>query len=267
MLHALDGKLFYSILKSFNYKFDLIMHLSKRNFVLQYKGSVLGIFWSLIFPLFQLVTLMFVFGKVIPLDIPDYPAFVFAALLPWNWFINSVNSANGVFIRNRDLVRRPDFAPHMLLISDALTNLLTFLMAFPILMGLLIFYDRGVALSWLLLPLLVLIQGTLIVGLGLIFAIWNIFYRDVGHLVSLGLTILFWVTPVFYMPKWVDKDYHFLLVWNPMAIMVQNYRAILFYGETPDGGALLIGSLLSAMVLGLGYLLYHRRMHSVIDAI
>ena len=114
-------------MKSLIHHFDLIMHLSKRNFVLQYKGSVLGIFWSLIFPLFQLLTLMFVFGKVIPLNITDYPAFVFAALLPWNWFSNSIISASSVLIRNRDLVRRPNFAPSMLLISDALTNLLTFL--------------------------------------------------------------------------------------------------------------------------------------------
>ena len=93
------------------------------------------------------------------------------------------------------------------------------------------------------------------------------FTRDVGHLIGLAITILFWITPVFYLPKWVDKDYHFLLTWNPMAVLVASYRAIFYYGEAPDGGALLIGSIVSLMVLGLGYLVYHRHMHNVIDAI
>lgn len=254
-------------MKSLAYQFDLIIHLVRRNFILQYKGSILGIFWSLLLPLSQLLVLTFLFRRVIPLNIEDYPAFVFAALIPWNWFSNSVTQASNLLVANRDLLRQPSFSPILLMIINALTNFLTFLISLPILLGILTWLGRGITLLWLLIPLLVLIQGILIVGLSLIVAIWNIFYRDVGHMVSIVVMLLFFITPIFYQTKDVEKFYDFLFTWNPMAVMVKSYRAVFFYGTTPEWGLLLIASIISAMVLGLGCFIYHRRIADVYDAI
>src|ERR1051325_4563278 len=93
------------------YYLDLTWHLVQRDFTLRYKGSALGVLWVLVVPLMQLLTLVFVFKNVIPLNIDSYPAFVFTALLPWTWFSNCLNSAGALFISNRDLIRRPNFPP------------------------------------------------------------------------------------------------------------------------------------------------------------
>jgi lipopolysaccharide transport system permease protein len=79
-------------MKSLTYRIDLIRHLVWRDFVLRYKGSVLGVLWYLLPPLAQLLVLVFLFGRVVPLNIEAYPAFVFCGLLPWTWFSTCLNS-------------------------------------------------------------------------------------------------------------------------------------------------------------------------------
>src|SRR5262245_44374686 len=93
------------------YQVDLMGHLVWRDFSLRYKRSALGVLWSLVSPLSQLLVLVFLFQAVVPLNIDAYPAFVFCALLPWSWFSTGIGSACGLFMVNRDLVRHPNFAP------------------------------------------------------------------------------------------------------------------------------------------------------------
>ena len=160
----------------------MIVHLVRRDFVLKYKGSFLGVLWSIILPLFELLVLVFVFGKVINLRIEGYPAYVFTTLLPWNWLSLSLASAGGLFVGNRDLIRRPNCEPVFLVLVGALSNLVNYIMFLPILILLLIIYGRGPTTLLLIFPLLICIQTILIVGLGLIIATANVFYRDVQHL-------------------------------------------------------------------------------------
>jgi len=244
-----------------------MLNLVRRNFILRYKGSVLGVLWSLLLPLAHLLVLAYLFGKVVRLGIEDYPAFVFTALLPWNWFSSCINSAGSLFLSNRDLLRRPNFAPYTLIIIDALTNLLTFLISLPILFVLLISHGRGMTLSLPFFLLLVPIQGILIIGLGLMIATLNVFYRDIAHIMSVATMLLFYITPVFYGSQTVGKEYHFLFEWNPMAILIENYRAVLFQGTSPEWHSLLIAFIFSAIVCYFGYLIYRRQIHNVIDAI
>jgi lipopolysaccharide transport system permease protein len=254
-------------MKSFTSHFDLILNLVRRNFILRYKGSVLGVFWSILLPLIQLLVLVFLFRKVVPLGIEDYPVFVFSALLPWNWFSSSLQSAGHLFLNNRDLMRRPRFTPSTLMIMDALTELLTFLISIPILVVLLIIYGREITLFLFFFPLLLLIQGVLIVGLGLIIATLNVFYRDVAHIVSVAVMLLFYLTPVFYRPQAIAQEYQFLFAWNPMVSLIQSYRNIFFYGTAPEGTSLLLTSVISVGACIVGYFLYHYRLPEVIDVI
>src|SRR5262245_63578733 len=119
-------------MQTLTYQFDLICHLVQRDFRLRYTESVLGVLWSVVLPLVQLLVFVFLFGKVVPLDIDDYPAFVFSALLPWTWFSNCVSSAGGLFTSNRDLLRRPHFAPATLVVVNTLSHLLTYVVTLPI---------------------------------------------------------------------------------------------------------------------------------------
>ncbi len=250
-----------------NYYYDLICHLVRCDFIVRYKGSFLGVLWSLMLPLAQLLVLVFLFQRVIPLDIDAYPAFVFSALVPWTWFSSCLSSAGTLFITNRGLIRRPNFAPATLIIVNIMSKMLNFLVVLPILFVMLAFYGKTITLALLILPLLILTQVILMVGLCLIIATMNVFYRDVQHIISMLLMFLFYLTPVFYRPQAVGEKFLILYTLNPIAVLIQSYRAIFFYGVAPNLFSLLFVGATSVVVCFLGYLLYSRSLHDVIDTI
>ncbi len=265
--YASSYKRYNSRINSLPYYLDLITHLVKRDFILRFKGSVLGFLWSLLLPLAQLLVLVFLFQKVVPIGIDNYPAFVFSTLLPWTWFSNCLSAAGSLFIGNRDLIRRPNFKPSILITVNTLSNLLIYLLALPILFTMLMVYERDITVSLLTLPLLIVIQSILIIGLGLIVATLNVFYRDIQQIVTVSLMLLFYVTPVFYRSDMVDPSYSFLYTLSPVAVLIQSYRAIFFYGLLPEWDLLLLAGVLSILVCGFGYFIYTRHLNNVIDNI
>jgi len=247
------------------HQLDLILNLARRNFLLQFRGSLLGLLWAILLPIVQLIVFAFLFQRVVPLGINNYPVFVFTALLPWNWFSVSILSAGNLFIVHRDLVRRPNFTPSTLALVSALTNLLTYLAALPIVFVLVAMSGRAITWTVLLLPFIMLIQGTLIVGLSLFIATWNVFYRDVQQITGVAIMLLFYLTPVFYSLERVGREYRIAFTLNPMAVLVQSYRAILYEGTVPDWSELLIASSVAVAALAIGYLSYRREIQEVYD--
>jgi lipopolysaccharide transport system permease protein len=244
----------------------LIWHLVKRDFYLRHTGSALGVLWSLIVPLAQLSVLSFTFGSIIHVDIEDYPAFVFSALLPWTWFTNSLSSAGILYLNNRDLVRRPAFPPAALVIVNTVSHLITFLISLPLLYLILGWYGRFISWNPIALLSLLAIQAALTAGLSFMVATWNVFYRDVAQLVGIVLSLLFFLTPIFYRPI-VANEYLTLLALNPMVPLINGYRAVLFEGASPVWSSLAQTGGLSALVCGLGYWTYRRLEPAVVDTI
>jgi ABC-type polysaccharide/polyol phosphate export permease len=225
------------------------------------------VLWSLLVPLSQLLVLVFVFGKVVPLNIEAYPAFVLTALLPWNWFSNCLSSAGSLFTGNRDLVRNPNFAPSILVIVDVLVNLLLYFVFLPVLLVMLMAYGREFTISILALPLIMIIQAVLTTGIALIIGTLNVFYRDIHYIVSVSLMLLFYLTPVFYRSQTIVGNYRMILGLNPVAVLIDNYRAVLFYGQAPQWSLLFSVGFISVILSWVGYLIYRNHLHDVIDTI
>jgi ABC-type polysaccharide/polyol phosphate export permease len=246
---------------------DLLSHLVWRDFSLRYKQSLLGVLWSLLLPLAQLLVLVFLFQSVVPLNIDAYPAFVFTALLPWSWFNSSVGSSCNLFVSNRDLMRRPDFRPSLLMVVNTLSNLLAYLVALPILFVMLAAYGITLTPALLCFPVLVLIQGVFTVGLNLIVATVNVYFRDVQHIISVLLTLLFYLTPVFYRPQAIVQQYQALYSLNPITVLLQSYRAIFLYGVMPPWQSLVFAAVSAVVIWLLGSIIYYSRADEIIDLI
>lgn len=253
--------------RTFMHTLHLIWHLARRDFHLRYAGSLLGFLWSVTVPLSQLLMLAFVFGKVIPLNIANFPVFVFTGLLPWNWFSSSMLSAGSVFTESRDLLRHPNLDPAILVVVSILAHLLTLLVTLPVLFWMLYWYDLDV--PWLFIPafpLLVFAQGLLMTGMSLIIATANVFYRDVGQVVGIVVSLLFFMTPIWYAPP-TTGEYAILFEMNPMSLIVQNYRRVLLSHQWLDWSSLVTTCLIGLGLLVLGYALYRRFDSDVIDAL
>lgn len=249
------------------YYYDLICHLVWRDFMLRYKGSVLGILWSLVPPFAHLLVLVFLFGKVVPLNIRAYPVFVFSALLPWIWFSTCLNSAGYLFTGNRELVRRPNFEPATLVTVNALSNLLHLLIFLPILLLMLVIYDRNITISFFLLPVLILIQAFLTVGLGLFIATASVFYHDVQHLANVTIMLIYFLTPIFYPSQNIPEKYQFIFSLNPIALLIENYRAVFFYGSMPEWNSVFLAGVISMALFGVGYFVYRRQVENIYDVL
>ena len=252
---------------SYRYYLDLTWHLIQRDFAIRYKGSVLGALWLIAIPMMQLITLVFVFNKVLPLNIEAYPAFVFSGLLPWTWFSNCLTTAGSLFAGNRDLVRRPNFPPILLITVNTFSNLLLYLTVLPLVFVMLYIFNRGFGWSLFFFPVLIFIQTVLIHGVSLIISAWNVFYKDVQQIVSILVSLFFWITPVFYRANAVDQNYQFLFDFNPMAGLIKGYHDIFFYSRPPDARELLFSLTISSLIGLIGYIVYRYKLYDVYDAL
>ena len=245
----------------------MIWHLVKREFQLRYAGSMLGFLWSLAVPLSQLLMLVFVFNKVIPLNIPNFPVFVFAAILPWSWFSSTLLASGDAFIGSRDLLRYPNFPPAAIIAVNSASHLMTMFLSLPVLFGMLYWYD--LEFPWLFLPalpLLIFVQAILTIGLSFIVATANVFYRDVSQITGIIVSLLFFLTPIWYAPQ-LKSEYGLLFQINPMSLIVHNYRMVLLKGRWLDWPSLMTAGLIGAAFLTVGYLTYRHLQSDMIDAI
>ncbi len=244
----------------------LVQHLVERDFYLRHTGSALGVLWSILVPVAQLVVLAFTFSSIVRIDIPDYPAFVYSALLPWTWFSGAISAAGNLFFIHRDLIRRPAFPPSALIIVNTISHLITFFLSLPLFFALMSWYGRPLMLNVVPFLLLLLIQGTLTVGISFMIATWNVFYRDIAQLVGMLLSLMFFLTPIFYRPI-VENEYRAWLEMNPMVPLINCYRAVLFEGTNPQWGSLMLTGGISIVLCAIGYGLYKRLLPDVVDAI
>jgi ABC-type polysaccharide/polyol phosphate export permease len=249
------------------HRVEVVRHLVRRDFRLRYHDASLGLAWSLLLPLTQLLVLVFLFQRVVPLGIDAYPAFVFSGLLPWTWFSGCLAGAGALFVGNRDLVRRPAFDPATLVVVSTLANLVAYLVSLPILLVVCAAYDRYPSAALLCLPLVLLVEEMLIVGCCLVVATLNVFYRDVQHVVGVLLTLLFYLTPVFYRGEAAAEAYRLVFTLSPIAVLVDAHRRIFLHGAAPPAGPLLVAAVTSALVCALGWAVYRRVRHDIVDAI
>ena len=247
------------------YARDLLRELVSRDMKIRYKRSMLGIAWTMINPLMQILIFTFLFNRVLPLNIPHYTVFVFCGVLAWNWFQTSLYLAAGGITENRDLVRRPGFPVAVLPVVTVATNMLHFLLSLPILLVCVLIDGLPLSPAVAALPLVLLVQFGLTLGLAYLIAATHVFFRDVQHILSIGLSLLFYLTPIFYTADRVPAEYQQLYLLNPMAQLVAAYRAIFLQGIWPDGGALLGVAIFAVAMFALGYTIFVRASYRFVE--
>jgi len=208
---------------------------------------------------------VFVFQRILPLDVPNYPAFAFTGVLVWSWFQTSLLAAAGSITDNRHLLTRPGFPVAVLPPTTVATNLVHFLLALPILLGFLVLGDGGLSRAAMLLPLLIAVQFAFTVGLAFIVASAQVTFRDTQHLLTVVLLLLFYLTPVFYQADAVPESYRSLYRLNPMVHLLAAYREVLLRGEAPAASLLFALVIAAAVSVSVGYAYFVRASAGFIE--
>ncbi|MDP8958577.1 MAG: ABC transporter permease [Actinomycetota bacterium] len=246
------------------YGLDLVVHLVEREFRLRYRRAFLGWIWAVAQPLARLLVLSFVFTRVLPLGIDNYPVFLFTGLIAWGWFSSGVASVTSCVLDRRDLLFRPGLPRVVIPVVSALTDGLDYLAALPVL-ALFLVLGNGIPLTAVLLPVVLGVELLLILGVGFILCSAHVHLRDVRLMTEVSLLLGFYVTPVFYDLQSVPQPYRSLLELNPLTHLLEAHRALLVDGRLPDWSALGVVTLGAALLFASGLLLYRKMSPSFLD--
>jgi lipopolysaccharide transport system permease protein len=244
---------------------DLLRELVARDMKLRYKRSVLGIVWSLLNPLLQLLVFYFVFGLLLPLNIPHYPSFLFTGVLVWSWFQSSLMCATGAIVDNRELIRRPGFPIAILPTVTVTSHLVHFLIAIPILVICVVLDVGQITSAIFALPLVILLQFVLTLSLAYLIATFHVSFRDTQYLLGVLLQLLFFLTPIFYNLVAIPERFRSFLTLNPIVPLIEAYRDILIRGQWPSSTSLMGLAACSAGLLAIGYWVFTRASYHFVE--
>lgn len=247
----------------------LIKNLTLREIKSRYKQSFLGFFWVVLNPFFQMLIMSFVFTKIMKirqLGIP-YPVFLYAGLLPWIFFANSLSGSMGVLIGNSSLIKKIYFPREILVLSTLLAKTFDFILASLIFLLLMVFFKIPFTAFMLLFIPIFLIQFLFTYGLSLFLSAINLFYRDVQYLFDLILNLWFYLTPIIYAVEFFPEKYRFVFKLNPMSVFINAYRQVLLGGNWPNWSSLAIGLTVSLTVYLIAFWIFKKLEGTFADVV
>ncbi len=236
---------------------DLAVVLVGRDLRVNYGHALLGLLWAPLASLVQVLVLGFVFVRVVPLGVHDYALFVFTGVAVWQLAVGALIGGAEAFTGNRDLVRRPGFPTGVLPLATIGSALAGYALSLPVLLLVVALAGR-LSIAALALPLVIAVEVLVLTGPVFLVATLNVRFRDVRHLVSLVLGVLFYVTPVFYAADRIPERYRWVAEINPLALVVRLHRQVLYDGAWPDAARLARGTLLGLVGGIVGYTVFRR---------
>jgi lipopolysaccharide transport system permease protein len=239
------------LIEIFKYK-GMLWNLIVKELNARYKRSIIGFFWSFLNPILMMMVYSLVFSTVMRVNIQHYELFLLTNLLPWTFFQTSLISAMTSIVNNSNLVKKVYFPHEVLPFSVILANLINFLLSLLVLLIAFVLLNISIHHTVVFLPFIIVIELMMVMGLGLILAALNTFFRDVEHIANVFLFAWFYVTPVLYPLNLVPKNYSLWFQLNPMSPIIDAYSKIIYLGVQPDFRSLGVISLVACLLLYFG---------------
>ncbi len=269
---------------------DLLVNLTLRELRGKYKRSVLGWTWSLVNPIAQVAIFSLVFGVLLKIQIPaghpsglhNFPVFLFCGVLPFNFLSNGLNGGMSSLIGNAGLIKKVYFRREILIVATVMSFVVTFAIELAVLM-LFVMALGSFVLQWLPMVVVLLVLLTVYtIGIGLLFSVLNVYFRDMTYLVAIGLQLWFYATPIIYpidrvpVSKTFGGTVHhvaghvvhtggvtvpvraiYTLI-NPMVSFTECFRALLYDGRWPPLNQLGYAALWAVVMLWIGSVVFRR---------
>ncbi|MBD2666141.1 ABC-2 type transporter superfamily [Richelia sinica FACHB-800] len=241
---------------------ELFYFLAWRDILVRYKQTAIGIAWALIRPFLTMVVFTVVFGQLakLPSEGAPYPILVFSAMLPWQFFANSLSECSNSLITNANLISKVYFPRLVVPTSAVVVSFVDFLVSGMILLALMAWYNFVPSWRILTLPLFIGIAFAASVGAGLWLASLNVQYRDFRYIVPFIVQFGLYISPVGFSSSIVPEKWRFIYSLNPMVGVIDGFRWAILGGESQ---LYLPGFLLSLALVGLLFvsgIWYFRKM-------
>lgn len=243
---------------------DLFIELIKKDIKLKYRHSYIGVLWSMLNPLLMMVVLTIVFEALFRRQIEHFPVYVLTGRVLYAFFAEATNAALDSIHANAQLIRKvyvPKYLfPTARVVSAFITNMAAFV---PLILVMIVLgMDFSPYNLLVIVPLLLLL--IISVGVGLVLATVAVFFRDMKHLYSVLLTILMYMTPIFYPESIVPERYLPIMELNPLFPVVRMVRDTLMHNTLPGAGDLLVASGYAVLYLIVGLVVFYWKQNRFI---
>lgn len=254
-------------------RFDLIAQFTRRELAGRYRGSLLGLVWTLLTPAVMIAIYTFVFAGIFGARFAadgstwDYALYLFCGLLAWTAFQESVQASATTIIAHTNLVKRVVFPLETLPVAHALAALVNQLFGLIVLITAILIVRREIHLTVLWLPVLLALQLAAMLGASWLVASLGVFVRDTAQAVTLVLTAWMFLTPIIYPASVVPEQYRAFINLNPFAHLIENYRRIILEGLMPDVSGLFFFASFATLCFFGGYFWFAKTRRNFADVI
>lgn len=251
---------------------SLLFQLVRRDFQQRFVGSAAGWVWAVIHPLVLLLSWTFVFSVCLKTPLPagqpgNYPLFLFAGMLPWLLFSETIQRSASSLIDHAGLITKTVFPAEVVPVSVFLSSLVSHLAALVLVIVAAAFWLNQLSPSLLFLPIYMGLLGMLAVGIGWIAASLQVYLRDTAQFLSVVLTFWFWLTPILITEDKFPRRLRFLIAGNPLAYFVRAYRDTLLSARLPKLDDLAIAAVCATAAFVIGGLFFRHMKRGFADVL
>lgn len=253
---------------------DLVLLFVRRDFVSAYKQTILGPLWYLIQPILTTLTFTVIFGQIASLPTDGLPQFLFymSGTVIWAYFADCLNKTSNTFVQNAGLFGKVYFPRLAVPVSILISNLVTFAIQLSLFIVFLLFFMwTGARVSpnlWLLLlPILILIMAGLGLGFGIIISSLTTKYRDLRFLVTFGVQLMMYATPIIYPVSSIPEKFRWLILANPMTSIIETFRFAFLGTGTISWAQLLYSFGFMLVLVFFGAIIFNRVEQTFMDTV
>ncbi|MBT0725046.1 ABC transporter permease [Rosenbergiella sp. S61] len=264
-----------NILRLLNDKKDLIWQMTVRDIMGRYKGSFLGLTWSLFNPILMLTVYTFVFSVIFKsrwageqnTGHADFAIILFTGLIIFNIFSEAINKSTTLITSNANFVKKVVFPIEILPIVSLLSSLFHAGISLIVLLLTILFFKHQIHVTTIFLPIILIPLVLSITGISWILASLGVYIRDIPQTISIAVTILMFLSPVFYPISALPLSFQKVVLLNPIAFLIEETRKIICFGMSPNWQMLTIDSVISLLIFLIGFSFFQKTKKGFADVI
>ena len=241
----------------YNYR-ELLKTSVKKEIRSKYKNSFLGVVWSFLNPLLQIVVYAIIFSLILKNNQEHYAIFLCAGIIPWTFFSIAINKSAFTIIENGNIIKKVYFPREIVPISVVTAETINFLISTLIILGFVIVGGIGLSKYILLYPVVLVAQYLIIMTISFVVSSICVYFRDLQHFIGIILQLLFYAAPIVYSQDVIPAEYQWILKYNPMTYIINAYRDIFYYQKAVELKPIFILILTGILTCGLSYKIFEK---------
>lgn len=239
----------------FQYR-NVVVQLLSQHLILRYRRTVIGYFWTLLNPLLMMTVMAVVFANLFKADLKVFAIFLFAGMIPWNFFNSVVAQSANAIISNEALIKKIYIPKLIFPLSISLALFVDSILSFFVLFVIIIILGGSISWALLFLPISFFLIFNFALGLGVMASVITVYFRDLQYVIMLALQGLFFLTPVFYKKDDILGGASWIINANPVAPFILLFRDPILNGVLPSDVVILQTFIFSLVSLLIGLLLF-----------